>query len=169
MHRTHWPSYLGKHLSRLAMARGFLKQGDGSLSWDDVSDPDSMSIVSERVDHLVSGSLLSTPQTMQEMDALMVGLTQKASLDSLIVTANRMRDLSAYRLFYGLTGDTSMRVLWLEGLQSPLETFSAGAIAGVLGSMRDDATPRPIRCVRRNGQGDRSHGSSAESTVGKHA
>ena len=99
---------------------GFLKQGDGSLSWEDVSDPSSMSIVSERVDHLVSGSLLPTPQTMQEMDALMVGLTQKASLDSLIVTANRMRDLSAYRLFYGLTGDTSMRVLWLEGLNNPL-------------------------------------------------
>ena len=98
---------------------GFLKQGDGSLSWEDVSDPSSMSIVSERVDHLVSGSLLPTPQTMQEMDALMVGLTQKASLDSLIVTANRMRDLSAYRLFYGLTGDTSMRVLWLEGLNNP--------------------------------------------------
>jgi len=98
---------------------GFLKQGDGSLSWKDVAEPSSMSIVSERVDHLISGSLLPTPETMQEMDALMVGLTQRASLDSLIVTANRMRDLSAYRLFYGLTGDTSMRGLWLEGLLDP--------------------------------------------------
>ena len=86
------------------MARGLLETRRWKPLLGDVSDPSSMSIVSERVDHLVSGSLLPTPQTMQEMDALMVGLTQKASLDSLIVTANRMRDLSAYRLFYGLTG-----------------------------------------------------------------
>ena len=61
------------------MARGFLKQGDGSLSWGGRVRPQQHvhRFGKSRSSRLWIAS--AHPQTMQEMDALMVGLTQKAS------------------------------------------------------------------------------------------
>jgi len=103
---------------------GLLKQGDGSLPWEQPTEPLHLAILSQKVDTLLSGWLLPTPQTMQEMDRLMVGLTQRSPLDSLFMVNDPIGALAAYRLYYGLTGDQSLQSFWVEGMDEiPTEPF----------------------------------------------